>query len=45
MMFFAYALVGLLVASILVCIPALHTYNVVGLLLLLGYVSRDSIWP
>lgn len=47
-MFFVYALVGALVASILVCIPALHVYNVAGLLLLLsagagGWVGPDAL--
>jgi len=33
-LFFVYALGGVLAASILACVPALHIYNVVGLLLL-----------
>jgi putative membrane protein len=44
-MFFLYALIGSLVASILACIPALHIYNVVGLLLLLGAGASELLGP
>jgi putative membrane protein len=45
MMFFVYSLIGALAASILACIPALHIYNVVGLLLLLGAGASTLIGP
>jgi putative membrane protein len=44
-MFFVYALIGALAASILACIPALHVYNVVGLLLLLGAGASALVGP
>jgi putative membrane protein len=44
-MFLAYALVGALAASILACIPALHIYNIVGLLLLLGAGAGELVGP
>ena len=44
-MFFVYALIGALAASILACIPALHVYNVVGLLLLLGAGADELLGP
>jgi putative membrane protein len=45
MMFFVYSLIGALAASILACIPALHIYNVVGLLLLLGAGASALVGP
>lgn len=44
-MFFVYALIGSVAASILACMPALHIYNVVGLLLLLGAGSNELLGP
>jgi putative membrane protein len=44
-MFFLYALIGALAASILACIPALHIYNVVGLLLLLSAGASRLLGP
>ncbi len=44
-MFFVYAVMGALAASILACIPALHIYNVVGLLLMLGAGASDLLGP
>ena len=44
-MFFAYALIGALAASILACVPALHIYNVVGTLLLLGVGASKLMGP
>ena len=35
-MFLLVALLGAVAASLLACVPALHVYNVAGLLLLLG---------
>jgi putative membrane protein len=44
-MFFVYAVIGALIACVLACIPALHVYNVVGLLLLLGAGASALIGP
>lgn len=44
-MFFVYALIGALAASILASIPALHIYNVVGLLLRLGAGGSPLLGP
>ncbi len=44
-MFFVYALTGALAASLLACIPALHVYNVVGLLFLLGAGTSRLVGP
>ena len=44
-MFFVYALSGALAASVLACIPALHVYNVVGLLLALNVKAGSFIGP
>jgi len=43
--FFLCALVGSIAASILACIPALHIYNVVGLMLALGAGANTLIRP
>jgi len=44
-LFLIYALIGTLTACILACIPALHIYNVVGLLLALGAGTSTLIGP
>ncbi len=44
-MFFLYALLGALAASVLACVPALHIYNVVGFLILLGAGASSFIGP
>lgn len=44
-MFFVYALLGSLAASILACVPALHVYNVAGILLLLGAGTGALVGP
>jgi putative membrane protein len=44
-MFFVYALAGALGASFLACIPALHVYNVVALLLLWGAGASATLGP
>ena len=44
-MFLLYALIGALAASLLACIPALHIYNVVGLLILWGAGASTLVGP
>lgn len=44
-MFFVYALSGALAASVLACVPALHVYNVVGLLLALNVKVGSLVGP
>jgi putative membrane protein len=44
-MFYLNALMGALVASVLACAPALHIYNVAGLLILLGAGTADVLGP
>ena len=40
-----YAVGGAVLSSFLACIPALHIYNVAGLLLLLGAGSSEILSP
>ncbi|MFZ5917010.1 MAG: tripartite tricarboxylate transporter permease [Chloroflexota bacterium] len=40
-----YALAGAVLASLLACVPALHIYNVAGLLILLGAGATDFLSP
>ena len=42
---FLYALLGAVLASLLACIPALHIYNVAGLLILLNATLEEILSP
>ena len=44
-MYFCYAVIGALAASFLTCIPALHIYNVAGLLLLVNVGTNAFLGP